>query len=403
MIEPDCADVIGAQFGAGAQRQRIAEREGPLDAPAVAPHLVVLPALVAVDRIVEEKGEVVEQAPVVVLRPGGDLPRIVGVAQRQALALGAPGERLVERAVAVLDQRADGAFGDLLGRVPGRPEAVEASLELPHAERHGVLGEGRIALVALGQLPRAVVELGLRSQEKVAGPELGRAPGDRAVVVVVSGFDHGEGRHRVAGGDEARADEAEIAGVGAVGALAIIDPLDDFGDQAVDVEVPLAVAVGAEVLRHVVDVQRVVGAVVEVETAQEVLVRLAAARMLRGDQTGGGFEQFAGAQQRTDLDVGTGYPAFARCCGDADALFAAAVNDDFGHVGDDFGGRVGLVVLAAPRLGGRVAASTFVLRRGWLGKGGKSSRTYQRGQTVTRCCAARIRMVQGGASSGNCE
>src|SRR5690606_30931950 len=83
-----------------------------------------------------------------------------------------------------------------------------------------------------------------------------------------------------------------------------------------------------EVQRHVVEVDGVVGAVVEIEAAQEVLVGLAAARVLGGDEAGRRFEQLAGAKQRADLYVGAGNAAFARGDSFADAPLAAAVDID---------------------------------------------------------------------------
>jgi hypothetical protein len=86
--------------------------------------------------------------------------------------------------------------------------------------------------------------------------------------------------------------------------------------------------VGAEVHRHVIDGEAEVGPVVEVEAAQEVLVGLAPARMLGGDQSGRGLEDLARAQQRADLDVGPGDAALAGRAGGADAPLAAAEDED---------------------------------------------------------------------------
>jgi hypothetical protein len=84
------------------------------------------------------------------------------------------------------------------------------------------------------------------------------------------------------------------------------------------------VAVRAEVDRHVVDRQREVGSVIEVEAAEEILVGLAATGMLGGDQARRCLEQLTGAKQRSDLDVRPGDAALARRAGRADPLLAAA-------------------------------------------------------------------------------
>jgi hypothetical protein len=69
----------------------------------------------------------------------------------------------------------------------------------------------------------------------------------------------------------------EIALVREVGALAVRDAVDELGDEPVQVAVALAVRVRGHVDGHAVDRGREVGAVVEVEAAQEILVRLAVA------------------------------------------------------------------------------------------------------------------------------
>ena len=57
-------------------------------------------------------------------------------------------------------------------------------------------------------------------------------------------------------------------------------------------------AQGAQVQRHVVDQRREVGAMVQVEAAQEILIGLAAARMLDGNHSRHRLEQLRHAQQR---------------------------------------------------------------------------------------------------------
>jgi hypothetical protein len=97
--------------------------------------------------------------------------------------------------------------------------------------------------------------------------------------------------------------------------------------KAVEVEIALAVAVGADVHLHAVDVGREVGPVIEVEAAQEVLVGLAAARMLRGDHPRYRLQQFGGAQQRSHEQVAAADRPLARGVGDADLGLAAAEDD----------------------------------------------------------------------------
>ena len=79
--------------------------------------------------------------------------------------------------------------------------------------------------------------------------------------------------------------------------------LDHLGDDEVGVGEALAVRVRHHVDRHAVDRQREVGAVVGVEAAQEVLVRLAAARVLHHHQPGRDAQDVLHAADRPQLEV----------------------------------------------------------------------------------------------------
>ena len=100
-------------------------------------------------------------------------------------------------------------------------------------------------------------------------------------------------------------------------------------------------AVAAIVERYAVEETGEVGAVVEVEAAQEILVGLAAARMLRGDQAGDDFEQFADALQRAGVEIGAPDMALRSSVGDADEVLRTPINDDGGRVAG-IGGLVGV-------------------------------------------------------------
>src|SRR5690606_20905447 len=98
-VEADARLRILAKLGADAQRELVVDGDGTFDPPAISPALVVLAELVAVDGIVEEEGEVAEQAPVVVLEVGGEAPVVGLVAEGEDLPLGRAAQRGVERAV----------------------------------------------------------------------------------------------------------------------------------------------------------------------------------------------------------------------------------------------------------------------------------------------------------------
>ena len=86
--------------------------------------------------------------------------------------------------------------------------------------------------------------------------------------------------------------------------------------------------VGAQVHLHPVDISREVRTVIEIEATQEILVGLAASRMLRSDHARDRLQQFGNAQQRANQKVGTGDGALTCCMRNTDLRFAAAEHDD---------------------------------------------------------------------------
>ena len=117
-----------------------------------------------------------------------------------------------------------------------------------------------------------------------------------------------------------------------IGALLIVDPLDQLGDDEVEVEIALAVAVAAHVDRHAVDESGEVGAVIEVEAAQEILVGLAGAGMLGGDEARDILRQLADPRDRLGGEVGIADDSLRSGLGGSDLLQLAAVDDDLGLV-----------------------------------------------------------------------
>ena len=128
--------------------------------------------------------------------------------------------------------------------------------------------------------------------------------------------------------DVGGAGAGEIALVGVVGTLLVVDPLDQFRDQEVDVRVALAVGVATRVDRHARHIGGEVGAVIEIEAAQKILVGLAFAAVLGDDQSGDEFQHFAGAQYRAVLDQLCRYRALARRIGSADGIIVVAIDFD---------------------------------------------------------------------------
>ncbi len=110
----------------------------------------------------------------------------------------------------------------------------------------------------------------------------------------------------------------EVALAGEVGPFAVGEPAHDLGDHEVGVGVALAVAVRAHVDGHAIDGDGQIGAVVEIEAAQEVLVGFALAAVLRHDQPRHGFEHLAGAVGGARLQVRARHEALTGRLGLAD-------------------------------------------------------------------------------------
>jgi hypothetical protein len=91
--------------------------------------------------------------------------------------------------------------------------------------------------------------------------------------------------------------------------------------------VALAVAMRRHVDRQAVDAGREVGAVVEVEAAQEVLVGLAVARVLRDDEAGHELEHLARAQGGAALQQLGADHALRGCVGAAHRVVVMAAGD----------------------------------------------------------------------------
>ena len=148
--------------------------------------------------------------------------------------------------------------------------------------------------------PRAVVVHPLDADEHLPLGNIEGRAGERPFVTVVTDGHQGKRTLELVDVVEVGgADRGEVPFVRVVGALAVLDAAEQLGDDEVEIGVPLAVGVRRHVDRHVVDGRREVGAVVEVDATQVVLVRLALAAVLADDEAGDAFEELAGAQERT--------------------------------------------------------------------------------------------------------
>lgn len=145
------------------------------------------------------------------------------------------------------------------------------------------------------------------SKQQIAVTDLGGIHAEEALIAEAPGGQFGDRfRYAVDQADVNIASRAEVALVRIIGAFSNIERVDGLRHQPVEVSIPLAVRVGAHVDRHVVDPDRHVGAVVQVVSAQEVLVGFAFAAVLGHDKSGHCFQDFAGPRNRTPVKVLSG-------------------------------------------------------------------------------------------------
>jgi hypothetical protein len=140
-----------------------------------------------------------------------------------------------------------------------------------------------------------------------------------------------------------RSHRGKIAVCGVIRALLEIEPVDELRDDDVQVRVALSVGVGGQVHGHPVDIDREIRAVVEIEPAREVLVRLSAARMLGDDESGNGFEDFPIPQERPVFKLVDADRALGRRIGDTDQIVLPSLHHKVGQ------SRHGLVVARIER------------------------------------------------------
>ena len=100
-----------------------------------------------------------------------------------------------------------------------------------------------------------------------------------------------------------RARGGEVPHAGGVGPLRRVERVDGLGDDEVQIGEALPVGVAHRVDRRAVDEEGDVGPVVQVEAAQEVLLRLAAAGVLHGEEPGDRLEHALRAEARAEAEL----------------------------------------------------------------------------------------------------
>src|SRR5579872_2979670 len=82
-----------------------------------------------------------------------------------------------------------------------------------------------------------------------------------------------------------------------------MDVFDQLGYEEIEVRIALSVAMARQIDRHPVDMDCEIGAVIEIEPAQEILIGLAAAAMLGHDYARNHLEDFGRSEERAILQL----------------------------------------------------------------------------------------------------
>nr|WP_255615653.1 hypothetical protein [Polymorphobacter sp. PAMC 29334] len=208
---------------------------------------------------------------------------------------------------------------------------VEARPQNAIADRPRPLRQNVERFKIAGNIVRPVIIAELTSKEEIACAELARSSSEQSKIVAVDAA--GACHERSSGIDRLklrRTCSKKIADIRPVGPLGVVDRINEFRDDEIDVSEALSVRVRPHVDRHTVDELGEVGAVIEVEAAQEILVGLAAARMLRSDETWDDFEQFADPLNRTIFEVDLSDCPLGCRIGNPNKVCRAPGNDDLG-------------------------------------------------------------------------
>ena len=103
----------------------------------------------------------------------------------------------------------------------------------------------------------------------------------------------------------------KVSFVRVVRAFPIVNMVDQLGNQKIEVGVALAVAMARQIDRHAVHMHGEIGAVIQIEASEEVLICLAAAAVLRDDHSGDGLQHLCRPQQRPAFQLPLVYGALA--------------------------------------------------------------------------------------------
>ena len=264
--------------------------------------------LIAVLGVVEEIGEVREQVEVVLEAVGAErgagVPAATLPLDRRAVARRLSAISRIDQAKSPDASVCHRARRDLIGRVP-RPAITHQRRRQAVARIAPRVANQPVELSQIvGLFPRAVAALEFERSEERAPADSRRRRDQHAAKGVVAAADPDDRTgERVRVVDVRGACGGKVAVLGEVRALRELDAARELRDEEVEIGIAVAVAVRRHVHRHPRDRRREVGAVIEVEAAQVVLVGLALAAVLADDDARYGFEDFAGAHDRPCIEL----------------------------------------------------------------------------------------------------
>ena len=309
-VQADVADLVEACREAGDDRRIAAEQRDAspvVEVGAVVATVVELLELVAIDRVVEKVGEVRKQLQAIVDRVEPAAHLRIAIARperkRQHVAVRVAAAGRIDETVAVDPTVGDRTFGNLIAAGPAVVVGAEGQAD-PAVRRFAQPAQqpARGALVHR-QLPGAVVDAVVDAGDQGAGGSAQAAGNQAAAFAVLADAALDQIRRVVHPAQLGAAGGGEVAVAQAVAALAVVVAGQQLGNQEVEVQVALAVTVRGQVERHALDRDGEVGAVIQVEAPREVLVGLALAAVLRGDEAGNQLEQVAGALARVGIEL----------------------------------------------------------------------------------------------------
>lgn len=255
--------------------------------------------MITTNGVVEEVGEVGKEVQLVGAEPGveagGAVPFLALQSGGEAVAGGVSAGGGIDRSETI--NGGDGAGGFLVGGIPVAKVGERGDVPVVFVISFAVSGEEIVAIVVVSALPRTVFVSVFQAEREVAasdGPGVGQNNAGLVIFTI-------SGREESAGKDVeepviSAAGCRKFAEGGFDGAFEIINVLNEFGDNKIEIGVALTVTVGAVVCGHAIDSDVKIGAVIKVEAPNEILVGLAAAGVLGRDETGDDFEELSTSQ-----------------------------------------------------------------------------------------------------------